>query len=238
MISVKADLHIHTFLSPCGDIEMTPRHIVEAALGKGVQMIAITDHNSTLQAPVIQELGAGLGLEVICGAEITTKEEVHCLALVETPGQRQELQSFLDTYLPHIENNPEKFGYQFWIDTNEQVLGEAPWLLISALDRTIEQVEAFVHSIGGIFIPAHINKMRDSVISQLGFLPPDLKVDALELSRHITPQAFITSNPYLKDYFFIRSSDAHFIQDVGSVFTEIQMETIDFHGLRNAFTRQ
>ena len=92
MASIRADLHIHTFLSPCGDIDMTPRNIVRMAKEKKLDLIAITDHNSTLQAPEVQRVGEKEGLAVLCGAEITTKEEVHCLALVETETQRVELQ--------------------------------------------------------------------------------------------------------------------------------------------------
>lgn len=238
MASVRADLHIHTFLSPCGDIEMTPCHIVDKALERGLQMIAITDHNTTWQAPEIQEVGALKGLSVICGAEVTTKEEVHCLALVETQQQRLQLQEFLEAHLPHIPNNPEVFGYQFQIDRNEEVVAEAPYLLISALDQTIDQVESFVHSIGGLFIPAHINKMRDSVLSQLGFLPPDLKVDALELSKRTTPQDFVAQNKYLSHYTFVQSSDAHLIEDVGCISTLLEMETPSFEGLRKALHKQ
>lgn len=234
MATVKADLHIHTFLSPCGDIEMTPCHIVDKALERGMGLIAITDHNSTLQAPEVQRVGAEKGLVVLCGAEVTTKEEVHCLALVETPAQREQLQAYLEAHLPPIPNNPDVFGYQFWVDANEEVQGEAPYLLISATDQNIEQVEAFVHQLGGLFIPAHINKARDSVISQLGFLPPDLRVDALELSRHITTDAFLKSNKYLSRYFFLHDSDAHLIQDVGTTFTALEMDTVDFNGLKQA----
>ncbi len=216
---------------------MTPCHIVDRALERGVQMIAVTDHNSTLQGPEIKAVGAEKGLMVICGAEVTTKEEVHCLALVGTEPQRVQLQEYLEAHLPHIPNNPDVFGYQFQIDRNEEVVAEAPYLLISALDRNIEQIESFVHSIGGLFIPAHINKMRDSVLSQLGFLPPDLKVDALELSRHVSVESFLQQNKYLKNHFFLQSSDAHLIEDVGCISTLIEMDTVSFEGLKAALTK-
>lgn len=236
MAFIRADLHIHTFLSPCGDIDMTPRNIVRMAKEKKLDLIAITDHNSTLQAPEVQRVGEKEGLAVLCGAEITTKEEVHCLALVETETQRVELQEYLEKYLPPIPNDPDFFGYQFWVDEEENVLGEVPHLLISAIEQNIDQVEAFVHSIGGLFIPAHIERPRNSLFSQLGFVPPGLKADALELSRHTNPDDFIKKNPYLKLFKIIQSSDAHYIQHIGSVYTEFTMEKPCFEGLKKALT--
>ncbi|MEJ1730127.1 hypothetical protein SMA90_27725, partial [Escherichia coli] len=158
-------------------------------------------------------MGLREGICVLYGAEITTREEVHCLAYVETEEQREKLQEFLDTYLPRIPNEPEIFGYQFWVDENEQVLGEAPYLLISAIDRSIDQTAAFVRSIGGLFVPAHIERPRNSLLSQLGFVPAGLPADALELSRFSDPETFLQKNPYLDSYMIIQSSDAHYPDD-------------------------
>ncbi|NLA15715.1 MAG: PHP domain-containing protein [Bacteroidales bacterium] len=234
MAFIRADLHIHTFLSPCGDIEMTPRKIIQKAKERNLDLIAITDHNSTLQAPEVRRVGEREGLEVLCGAEITTREEVHCLALVETESQRKELQQYLDTYLPPIPNDPDIFGYQIWVDEEEQVIGEVPHLLISAIDRSIEQVGTFIHSIGGLFIPAHIERPRNSLFSQLGFVPPDLKADALEVSRYTEITDFLEKHAYLKKHKLIRSSDAHYLEDVGIVHTVFEMEKPGFRGLKKA----
>ncbi|HPJ83098.1 MAG: PHP domain-containing protein [Bacteroidales bacterium] len=236
MISAKADLHIHTFLSPCGDIGMTPLNIVRQAKAKGLQLIAVTDHNSTLQGPVVRRVGEREGLAVIYGAEITTREEVHCLAYVETEEQRLVLQHYLEQHLPPVPNNPDIFGYQLWVDENEQVLGEAPFLLISGIDQGIDQVAGFVHSIGGLFVPAHIERPRNSLISQLGFVPPGLTADALELSRFTNPVDFCSKNTYLKKYTIIQSSDAHYPGDIGSASTSLLMEKPGFEGLKTALT--
>ena len=236
MICAKADLHIHTFLSPCGDIGMTPLNIVGQAKAKGLQMIAVTDHNSTLQGPVLRRVGERAGLSVIFGAEITTREEVHCLAYVGSEEQRLELQHYLEQHLPPVPNNPDIFGYQLWVDENEQVLGEAPFLLISGIDQGIDQVAAFVHSIGGLFVPAHIERSRNSLMSQLGFVPPGLPAEALELSRFTNPVDFSSKNKSLKNYTIIQSSDAHFPGDIGSVSTSFLMEKPGFEGLKTALT--
>ncbi len=213
---------------------MTPLNIVRKAREKELDLIAVTDHNSTLQSPEVFRLGQREGVSVICGAEITTREEVHCLAYVGTETQRLKLQEYLEKHLPHIPNDPEIFGYQLWVDEYEKVMGEAPYLLISALDQTIDQVEAFVHSIGGLFVPAHIERSRNSLLSQLGFVPPELNADALELSRRSHPDTFLEHHRQLKKYKIIQSSDAHYIDDLGAIHTFFTMDKPGFEGLRTA----
>ena len=232
----RADLHIHTVLSPCGDLEMTPRNIVEAAKKRGLHIIGITDHNSTLQCAEVKKVGEREGLYVLCGVELNTREEVHALAFFETSQQLSEFQIFLDKHLPHVKNNVDKFGYQLVINEEEEVLQEMPYLLFVALTAGIEEIEAEVHRLDGIFIPAHINRMQNSVLSQLGFLPPDLKVDALELSRHVTIPAFLEKNKYLSKYPFIQSSDAHIVEDIGAIYTELKMDEISFENIRLALS--
>jgi predicted metal-dependent phosphoesterase TrpH len=235
-LKYRADLHIHTVLSPCGDIEMTPRHIVAAAKGRGLHLIGITDHNSTLQCAEVKKVGEREGLYVLCGVEVNTREEVHALAFFETSQQLADFQIFIDKHLPSVKNNAEKFGYQLVINEEEEVLQEVDNLLITALSVSIEKVEAEVHRLEGIFIPAHINKMQNSILSQLGFLPPDLKVDGLELSKHTTKQVFLEKNKYLSKHHFIQSSDAHIIEDIGCIYTELDMDELNFANIRTAIS--
>jgi PHP family Zn ribbon phosphoesterase len=230
----RADLHIHTLLSPCGDLAMSPANIIAAACKKGLDIIGISDHNSTRQAPLIQQLGAEKGIFVLCGAEVTSREEAHCLCFLPDEPTRLIFQDYLDAHLPPVMNKPDDFGYQVCVDIAEQIVFEEERLLISALNQSIEDIEAKVHALGGIFIPAHINRPRYSIISQLGFVPSDLNVDALELSRHHTISGFKEKNAYLANYPFIQSSDAHYIEDVGSVFTNLQMAHRSFDEIKKA----
>ncbi len=230
----RADLHLHTVLSPCGDIEMTPRQIIARAAERGLDIIGVTDHNSTRQCEEIKKVGVREGIFVLCGAEVTTREEVHCLAFFETSETLAEFQQFLKANLPPIENDVDKFGYQLVINEAEEIVDEEPYLLINALSKSIDEVEAEVHRLGGIFIPAHINKAQNSLLSQLGFVPPDLKVEALELSKHITTEAFLEKNKYLAKYTFIHSSDAHCIDDIGCCYTELQLHKRTFNEIKNA----
>lgn len=234
MNNYRADLHIHTLLSPCGDLQMSPANIINAASKKGLDIIGITDHNSTRQAPLIQELAAEKGIFVLVGAEVTSKEEAHCLCFLPDEATRIVFQQYLDDHLPFVENKPDEFGYQVCVDVKEQIVFEEPRWLISALDQSLKQIEARVHALNGIFIPAHINRPRYSIISQLGFVPTDLNVDALELSRHHTITGFKEKNNYLANYAFIQSSDAHYIDDVGSIYTNLQMNKRSFNEVKRA----
>jgi PHP family Zn ribbon phosphoesterase len=227
-----ADMHIHTVLSPCGDIEMTPRQIVSKAKERGLHIIGITDHNSTRNSEEVKKAGNKEGIFVLCGAEVTTKEEVHCLAFFETATQLAEFQQFLDTNLPAVKNNEEKFGYQLVINEDEEILGQEEYLLINAINKSINEVENEVHRLSGLFIPAHIDKMQNSVLSQLGFLPPDLKTDALELSKHACREIFLKKNKYLSNSFFIQSSDAHCLEDIGCVYTAMEIAEPTFQNIK------
>lgn len=231
-----ADLHNHTVLSPCGDIEMTPDYIIRTALKNGYDIIGITDHNSTLQGREIMKIAGDSNLYILCGAEITTKEEVHCLAFVDGEDKLNKLQNYLNEHLPKILNNPDIFGYQLVVDKNENVLYEEENLLISAINQSIEQVEKFIHSLDGIFIPAHIDKSKNSIISQLGFIPTNLKCDAFEFSKNCDINAFVEANKYLLklNSNFIRSSDAHYTDDFATTLTYFNMEYCSFSEIKMA----
>ncbi len=224
----KADLHLHTVLSPCGDLEMSPSAIVDRALERGLDMIAISDHNTTRQVKVCQKIGRERGLFVLGGVEVTSQEEAHCLCFFETDAQLDEFQSFLDAHLPPIPNDEDRFGYQLIVDENDEITGEEPYHLLNAIDVDIDGLYDEVHRIGGLFVPAHVNKSSTSLMSQLGFVPPDLRADGLEINKFTTRDEFVKKFAYLKRFNFITDSDAHFIPDVGSVYNVIHMEHRSF----------
>ncbi len=238
MKTFRVDLHTHTVLSPCGNLEMSPVNIVKKAKEREIDILGISDHNSTLHAPLIKELAAKEGIVVMMGAEVTTKEEVHCLCFFETEEKLALFQTYLEAYLPHIPNDNDIFGYQVVVNEEEEIVDEVEWLLISAISQSIDQLEKKVHELDGLFIPAHINKMQNSVISQLGFVPFDLKVDALEITRHISKELFLEKNAYLKGKTFIKSSDAHCIDLVGEVYTKFQMMEASFKEVKMALRNE
>lgn len=231
-MNIRADLHIHTVLSPCGDLEMSPANIIHIARQKGLGIIGITDHNSTRQAPIIRDWGKEQGIFVLTGAEVTTKEEVHCLAFFSNDEELSEFQHYLDDHLPTILNNPDKFGDQVVANIHDEIIYQEEKLLISALDQNIGEIEKKVRQLNGIFIPAHIDKQRFSLLSQLGFIPTGLHYDALELCANTNPGTFISIHPELYLSPFIQSSDAHYPEDIGKVFTLLSPEEISFESIR------
>jgi len=230
----RADLHIHTVLSPCGDLEMSPVNIVSEAALKGLDIIGITDHNTTRHCGLITRLAAEKGIFVMQGAEVTTKEEVHCLAFFENTDTLNKFQEFLDANLGTVMNDPSIFGYQVQVDEKDNVIYEEKKLLINAISKSFEETEAFVHGLNGQFIPAHINRMKNSIYSQLGFLPENLKADALEISKTTTPELFRASHPEISRFALLRDSDAHYPEDIGTVFTEFFINEPSFSELRLA----
>lgn len=234
----KADLHIHTVLSPCGDLSMSPLNIVEQAAAVGLNIIGITDHNSTLHGPVTKKLADKKGIMVVFGAEVTTKEDVHCLCLFESENQRKDFQGFIDYNLPKIHNNPSNFGHQVVVNEKEEIIQEIESLLITGLYVGVDDVERKVHELGGLFIPAHIDRQKYSLTSQLGFVPKDLKFDALEISRNISLEKANQTFSYIKNVRFIRTSDAHNINQIGSNPSTMRMEELSWVELKKAILHE
>lgn len=230
----KADLHIHTLLSPCGSLEMSPMNIVESALKAGLDIIAITDHNSTKQALLVKQIGEKHGLTVFCGAEINSSEEVHAVALFETDEQLIQFQEYIDLHLIKVRNNPAFFGEQVVVDKNEMIIEEVEELLINALDVSLLQAEQFIHQLGGIFIPAHVDRYYNGLFSQLGFIPEALVVDAFELSKNAKVEDWRENGKIPKNGTIIRSSDAHSPKQIGQFYTNFEMNEPTFSELKMA----
>jgi PHP family Zn ribbon phosphoesterase len=224
----KADLHIHTVLSPCGDLEMSPINILSRAQEIGLDMIAISDHNTTRQVKVCQKIGRDKGIYVLGGVEVTTQEEAHALSYFENDEQLDAFQEFLDKHLPKIPNDEERFGYQLIVNEDEEIVGEEPYHLLNAIDVDVDGIYEEVHRLGGLFVPAHVNKGSTSLISQLGFVPPDLRADGLEINKFTTREALLKKYAYLKKFSNITDSDAHFVQNIGEVYNLITMREPSF----------
>ena len=237
MNNYKADLHIHTVLSPCGSLDMSPVNIIQAAKKKHLNIIGITDHNATQHTLVTQQIGKKEGIFVLRGVEVCTKEEIHCLAFFEKDNEIEEFQAYIDKYLPHIPNDPDKLGYQLIVNENEEILDELPYTLLSGIDQSLEQVQAKVGELNGIFIPAHIDRRTFSLTSQLGFVPLDLNPDLFEISKFCSTQKILRQYPYIGKYQIIQDSDAHFIDDVGAVCNVFEMESLSFQSIKEYLCR-
>jgi len=238
MIRFKADLHIHSVLSPCGDLDMSPRNIISRAKEENLQIIAVTDHNTLKQSQIVAELAERQNIFPVFGAEISTREEIHCLVFFPDRKIASEFQQFIDRHLPIIENHPELFGYQVVVDAEDNILEEEKRLLISALNVGIQIVEKEVHRLGGIFIPAHIDRSQNSITSQLGFLPAEIKVDALGISKFAVIENLKAKYDFIHDHTLIRSSDAHYPEDIGKGFSFFEIEKRTFKEIRLALLHQ
>jgi predicted metal-dependent phosphoesterase TrpH len=226
MRKVRADLHVHTCLSPCADNQMESVAIVEQAKKVGLDMIGICDHNSGENVGAMMKAGLREGLAVIPGVEITSREEVHILGLFKTEQDLMCLQDIIYENLPG-QNDEEAFGPQLVIDENGNVVGQNPRLLIGATTLSLEQIIDTIHKLGGLAIASHIDRQRFSLIGQLGFIPRDLKLDALEVSSPVS-----LKQEY--NYPVVISSDAHFPEDIGRNFTCFMIEDLSVQEIGKA----
>lgn len=238
MKNYRADLHIHTVLSPCGDLTMSPVNIISEAVRKGIDIIGITDHNSVRHCRLIKKMAASKGIYTMMGAEVTTREEVHCLAFFEKTDTLELFQGFLDEHLPDIKNVPAIFGDQVVVDEEENIIFTEEKLLTNALDVSIDEVEEFVHAHSGLFIPAHIDRMKNGIYGQLGLFPENLKADALEVSRVNSREHFAASHREIASFPLITSSDSHFPEQIGRATTIFFLEEPSFEEIRMAFMKK
>lgn len=208
------DFHIHSALSPCADDDMTPNNIVNMALLKGLDVIALTDHNSCKNVSAIMEVGKKQGLMVIPGMEVQTKEEVHILCLFKDLNIAMKFDEIVHNCLPHVINDEKVFGKQLIMNSQDKILGKEKKLLISSCSLSIDDVFSLVRAFGGFCIPAHVDRTAYSIISNLGFIPPSLGIKTVEISKKGNIEKIIKNFPYLKDYSFIISSDAHYLWDI------------------------
>jgi PHP family Zn ribbon phosphoesterase len=211
----KADLHIHTCLSPCAELEITPSAIVRIASEKGLDIIAITDHNSAENVMAAQKSAQQTGITVFAGMEVTSSEEVHILALFEDIEGILKLQEHVYSHLMPAGNDPGKFGDQIVVNEKDEVLDFNKRLLISATSLTTLSIITTIHAFGGLSIASHIDREAFGVISQLGFIPDDLPFDALEISPGTNREQAGQLFKMYTSFAWISSSDAHRLNDIG-----------------------
>ncbi len=230
----RADLHIHTVLSACANLEMSPDTIINFAKEKNLDLIAITDHNSTLQCRLVKEIAEEKGLAVLCGAEVTTREEVHCLAYFKDLETLELFQEYLDHHLPIIPYLPGKFGYQVVLDRSEQIIRMVENFLNVALNQSIDQVEQEVHRLGGLFVPAHIERPMFGIFNQLGFIPDNLACDALGIMSNSNEAEIRNKFRLNMDIALLKASDAHTPFMIGSGCTLLEMNDLSFEEIKKA----
>jgi len=214
MISLSYDLHLHSCLSPCGDDDMTPGNIVGMAVIKELDVIALTDHNSCKNCSSFMKLAEAYGIIAIPGMELCTVEEVHVVCLFPTLEDAMNFDQYVYDKLMRVSNNECIFGKQQICNEEDEIIGNEPYLLINVADIPFDQVYDLVNEYHGIMIPAHIDKNANSVLSNLGFIPPDSKFTCVELKNMASLHTIRKSNPYLDKCKVISNSDAHYLEHI------------------------
>lgn len=211
---IRADLHLHSCLSPCGDLSMSPRTIAKILADRGIALAALTDHNSALNCPAFAEACMRCGIAPLFGIEAQTREECHVLCLFADIEKALALGDELYALMPPVMNIPEKMGDQVWVDENDDIMGEVDKYLVASADIGLEALADRVIGEGGLVIPAHVDRPYFSLTSQLGFVP-DGPWTALEVTRMPDNSAPDTVLPDTRGYPLITSSDAHYPEHVG-----------------------
>lgn len=208
------DLHIHSCLSPCGDNDMTPYNLVNLAKLFGYDIIALTDHNSCRNCESAIEIGKSIGITVVPGMELCTSEEIHCICLFEDVESALKFSDFVKTKMPPVKNKEHIFGEQLVMDTKDTVLCKEDILLTLAANISIDELPNIIKDYGGVCYPAHIDRSSYSVISSLGDFPETLDVACFELTPNASEQEYREKYKALENKLLIRSSDAHYLQNM------------------------
>lgn len=211
-----ADLHIHSLLSPCAAVEMTPRNIVWHAAAKQLDIIAITDHNACDNVAAALIAAQHAGITVLPGMEVETREEAHFIVLFDKMRQLKEWERYVAEHRPPLKNNEEKFGAQFIVDAEDNFVGIKEELLLCSLTISAAQLSAKVKELDGLVIASHIDRPAYSIVSQLGFIPPDLALDAVEVSRRLEKSEAVRRLSVIGQYPVVTASDAHTVEDLVS----------------------
>ncbi len=213
-------MHIHTVLSACGDWDNTPKNICKTAHERGLDIIAISDHNAIENIPYVQKACEKYDILVIPAIEITTREEVHLLGYFPS---WEKINSFYEEFkssIPYIKHNPEIHGWQVIVNENDEVVKEIDSMMNVSSQWSIDKCVEMIHKYEGIAVPAHIDRPKFSIIANLGFIPPDLNVDAVEMKGE--------KSNYPHKFPVIFSSDAHYLKDIGSDCSIIEMNDKSF----------
>lgn len=214
-MKIAADLHIHSALSPCASLEMSPSAIVRRAHEVGLDLIAITDHNSVENGFVAAALAEKAGIRVLFGMEAQSREDVHLLCLFEDRLQAERFNERIYSLLPDVPNNPDYFGDQVVVDEQDNIVRYEKKLLINALAISVPELVELAHSHEGIVVPAHVEAPPYGLLVNLGLVPVELEGSPLEIGCESSRESVLRAFPALARYPLLRNSDAHFLKDIG-----------------------
>lgn len=225
-MQVRIDLHNHSCLSPCADDDLLPSLLAYEAMERGIQILALTDHNAVQNLPPFAEACQVCSIMAVFGMEVTTIEEVHLLVLFETVEAATDFGAWIQSTLPKRSNKADRFGRQLVCDGLGTTVSEFDLMLATASSLSFDEVVLRGLDAGALVIPAHIDRPSCSVLTNLGFLP-DLPYSALEMMR-----------PTAQKWTVITASDAHSLQEVGTRSCTVEMEEVSWAALKRALTDQ
>ena len=208
------DFHIHSCLSPCGDDDMTPANIAGAATLAGLNIVALTDHNTAKNCPAFFKAAKHYGIIAVAGMELTTAADIHVVCLFEKLEEALNFSAEIEKHLVPIKNRPEIFGRQQIMDEEDNVLGEEEFVLSNATDISVEDVPRLVKSFGGVCWPAHIDRTANGIVSILGVFPEEAKFDCYELHSLDKRSEYENRFEHLKNKICLTGSDAHYLWDM------------------------
>lgn len=213
-MKLRYDLHLHSCLSPCGDMDMTPNNIVGMAKLLGYDIIALTDHNTCRNTPAAVQAGERQGLVVVPGMELCTREEAHVVCLFPTAEAALAFGEWVEAHSPPIPNRPDIFGEQLILDADDQPIGTQENLLIAAADVGVYQVPELVRQYGGTAFPAHVDKEAYSITASLGGIPEEIGFTTAELSPRAHREKALALYPELRSMRLLQDSDSHYLENM------------------------
>jgi len=229
------DLHIHSCLSPCGDEDMTPANIAGMASLNGLEIVALTDHNTSKNCPAFFAQAKRVGIIPVAGMELTTAEDIHVVCLFRTLEAAMEFDAYVNTHRILIPNKPEIFGRQIIRDENDEIAGEEPYLLINATDLTLEDAYREVTARNGAVYPAHIDRPSNGIVAILGTFPPDPPFTAYELNDAASDEEYRANYPVIRPLARAVSSDAHYLWNISEAGFSI---TLDDEPYSSSYVRE
>ncbi len=225
------DLHIHSCLSPCGDMDMTPNNLVNMAKLLGLDVIALTDHNSSLNCEAAMEVGREIGLKVIPGMELTTSEDIHAVCLFPTLEKALCWNEYVDMHRIKIRNRHDIYGRQVIMNRFDEEIGEVEHLLLPATEISIMSAYNKVKEFGGICYPAHIDRDSLSILSVLGEIDPSCGFKTFELADRNKLSTLKQQHPILEKMNMVSCSDAHYLENMKEAENYLSLDELSIEGV-------
>ncbi len=231
------DLHIHSCLSPCGDDDMTPNNIAGMAALNGLNIVALTDHNSCKNCPAFFEACKKQGIIAIAGMELSSAEDIHFVCLFPELEQAMAFDKEIESHLPDIKNRADIFGNQLILDGDDEQIGTEEKLLITATDLWAADAIALARSFGAHVRPAHIDRTSNGIISILGDVPKEYGFNFVEFNDKENIGSIFRDYTSLEGCSTVVSSDAHHLWDINEAehYFEIDDEPYSSAEVRRRF---